>query len=95
MLCGNKCDLTSLRVVSEERVQNLAEKYDLVYIETSAYTGQNIRRAIDILLEKVMTRMEAAVISSLQPGRGGRIRQLRDTETKVLHRSEVKSCSPC
>lgn len=79
--------------MSEERVQNLAEKYDLVYLETSAYTGHNIRRAIDILLEKVMTRMETAVISSLRSERGERIRQLRDSDRKVLHRSEARSCS--
>lgn len=45
-----------LRVISEVRARNLADKYGLVYIETSASTGQNVRRSIDILLDKVMTR---------------------------------------
>lgn len=45
-----------LRVISEARARSLAEKYDLAYIETSAATGQNVRRSIDILLDKVMTR---------------------------------------
>lgn len=45
-----------LRVVSEVRARDLAERYDLVYLETSAATGQNIHRSIDVLLDKVMVR---------------------------------------
>lgn len=41
VLCGNKLDLDYLRVVNSARAKNLAEKYDVPYIETSAYTGEN------------------------------------------------------
>lgn len=44
------------RVISEVRARSIAEKYNLAYIETSAATGQNVRRAIDMLLDKVMLR---------------------------------------
>lgn len=40
VLCGNKLDLEYLRVVNSARAKNLAEKYDVPYIETSAYTGK-------------------------------------------------------
>lgn len=40
VLCGNKLDLDYLRVVNSARAKNLAEKYDVPYIETSAYTGK-------------------------------------------------------
>ena len=56
VLCGNKNDMDHLRVISEVRAREFAEKYNLVYIETSAQTGNNIRRAVDILLDKVMIR---------------------------------------
>lgn len=39
VLCGNKLDLDYLRVVNAQRARTLAEKYDVPYIETSAYTG--------------------------------------------------------
>lgn len=39
----------------------------MIYLETSAATGQNISRAIDVLLDKVMRRMEATVDTSLLP----------------------------
>lgn len=44
------------RVVSETRARSVADKYNLPYIETSAATGQNVKRAVDILLELVMNR---------------------------------------
>lgn len=40
VLCGNKLDLEYLRVVNSARAKNLAEKYNVPYIETSAYTGK-------------------------------------------------------
>lgn len=42
VLCGNKKDMEYLRVVNSTRAQNLAERYDVPYIETSAYTGRKI-----------------------------------------------------
>lgn len=56
VLCGNKTDAEHQRVVSEVRARDLAERYDLVYLETSAATGQNVNRSIDVLLDKVMVR---------------------------------------
>lgn len=56
VLIGNKSDLEHHRVISEVRARGLAAKYNLPYVETSASTGQNVQRSIDILLEMVMTR---------------------------------------
>lgn len=56
VICGNKNDLASIRIISDERARNLAAKYQLPYIETSAATGQNVQRALDILLERIMMR---------------------------------------
>lgn len=39
----------------------------MVYLETSAATGQNIARAVDILLDRIMRRMETTVDTSLLP----------------------------
>lgn len=56
VLIGNKSDLERHRVISEVRARGLAGRYNLPYVETSASTGQNVQRSIDILLEMVMTR---------------------------------------
>lgn len=41
--------------------------FSLVYLETSAATGQNVERAVEILLDRVMRRMEATVDKSPLP----------------------------
>ena len=58
ILVGNKSDRGDARHVSEKRAKELADKYSLIYIETSAFTAENVQEAVDMLLEKVMTRME-------------------------------------
>ncbi|XP_070170477.1 ras-related protein Rab-27A [Polyergus mexicanus] len=67
ILCGNKSDLEDKRVISEHKARDLAERHGLVYLETSAATGQNVERAVEILLDRVMRRMEATVDKSLLP----------------------------
>lgn len=39
----------------------------MVYLETSAATGQNVERAVEILLDKVMRRIEVTVNRSVLP----------------------------
>jgi GTPase SAR1 family protein len=61
ILVGNKADREDARVVSAARAKELADKYSLPYIETSAFTAQNVKETIETLLEKVMTRMEKTI----------------------------------
>ncbi|CAG0890925.1 unnamed protein product, partial [Cyprideis torosa] len=63
ILCGHKADLEERRVVSRERGKQLADKLgSLCYLETSARTGQNVERAVEILLSAIMSRMEEATM---------------------------------
>jgi len=55
MLVGNKYDLvennTSARQVSLDEATKFADKYNLMYAETSAKTGYNIKEAFEGLIE--------------------------------------------
>lgn len=55
MLVGNKQDLVqenpSLRKVSREDAEAYAKKYGLLYSETSAKTGYNVKEAFERLVE--------------------------------------------
>lgn len=67
VLCGNKADLEDSRRVSEDRARDMADKFGLPYFETSAVTGQNVTKAVDCLLDRVMARMELLVDQSQMP----------------------------
>ncbi|XP_018409590.1 PREDICTED: ras-related protein Rab-37 isoform X4 [Nanorana parkeri] len=45
MLLGNKCDVTSTRVVRREDGESLAKEYGIPFMETSAKTGINVELA--------------------------------------------------
>ncbi|XP_046575854.1 ras-related protein Rab-27A-like isoform X1 [Haliotis rubra] len=68
VLLGNKSDLEDNRCVAEDRAREISEKYGLPYFETSAATGQNVAKAVECLLDMVMTRMEKCVDKSQLPG---------------------------
>uniref|UniRef100_A0A3Q2TLC1 small monomeric GTPase n=1 Tax=Fundulus heteroclitus TaxID=8078 RepID=A0A3Q2TLC1_FUNHE len=67
VLCGNKCDLSDQRAVSQDEARQLAEKYGITYFETSAASGQNVSEAVDVLLDLIMKRMERCVDKSWIP----------------------------
>ncbi|EGR33774.1 Ras family protein, putative [Ichthyophthirius multifiliis] len=57
MLIGNKCDLETQRQVSYEEGKELALSNDMLYIETSAKTQQNVEQVFSqtayLILEKI------------------------------------------
>ena len=59
VLCGNKCDLTSERVVTTERGQELAQKWGCPFFETSAKEMINITQVFQSIV-KVLTGEWAA-----------------------------------
>lgn len=43
ILCGNKCDLTEQRTVSEEEARNLAENYGYVHVLIHLYMSLSLK----------------------------------------------------
>ena len=56
ILVGNKIDLEGQRVISNEQGEELAQKLNLSYIETSAKTGENINDAFKMLALQMIKR---------------------------------------
>ncbi len=56
ILVGNKIDLEDKRLVSTEEGEEVAQKLELSYIETSALTGENIDDAFRILALQMIKR---------------------------------------
>ena len=81
ILVGNKADREDARVISQTRAKELADKYALPYIETSAFTAHNVKESIEMLLDKVMSRMEKTI------GNVRRRRRPRSTFASLLDKS--------
>ena len=57
MLIGNKCDCEPK--IDVEEAKKLAEEHGLKYLETSAKSYQNLRKAIACILEKIIKSKES------------------------------------
>ncbi|XP_057657552.1 ras-related protein Rab-27A-like isoform X3 [Diorhabda carinulata] len=90
VLCGNKADMEDKRVITEWRAREFASSYKLPYLETSAATGQNVNRAVETLVERVMIRIETAVDRAMLPGRRGRPKDLNEHDS--VQSSQNCSC---
>lgn len=53
ILVGNKIDCEE-RVITKEQGEELAQKYQLPYFETSASTGQNVQKIFEALAEEIL-----------------------------------------
>lgn len=93
ILCGNKADMEDKRVVSWSRANTEAGKYGIPYLETSAASGQNVSRTIEVLLDMVMVRMHKVVESSIPKMLDGD-NEATDGKVNLGANEKFKSC-PC
>ena len=58
MLIGNKSDLESTRVITEEEGRALAEQYDFFFMETSAKKNEanEVSKAFMVIIEEILQR---------------------------------------
>lgn len=55
-LVGNKCDLTSKRVISREEGQELADELGVRFMETSARKSHNIHHVFDLICSDILEK---------------------------------------
>eukprot|EP00494_Astrolonche_serrata_P030377 UN30644 len=69
VIAGNKCDLEKHRVISKEKGQELADKWNAVFVETSAKTNLNTVGAFGDCVKEI--RKAKAPKKKVKPGRTG------------------------
>jgi Ras-related protein Rab-1A len=57
ILVGNKCDLESQRAVSVEEGNELAEHYNVRFLETSARDSKNVEQAFTLMTREIKNRV--------------------------------------
>ena len=54
ILLGNKIDLKDLKDISTEKGSEMAKEINSEFLETSAKTGENVNKAFEIIVEKII-----------------------------------------
>ena len=57
ILVGNKCDLESARAVSKEEGQELADHYNIRFLETSAKDSKNVEQAFILMTREIKNKV--------------------------------------
>jgi len=59
LMIGNKCDLTSKKVVSYDEAKELADSLSVNFLETSAKNAHNVEQAFQQMAGEIKTRVAA------------------------------------
>ncbi|CAE7219408.1 DNAH6 [Symbiodinium sp. KB8] len=59
LLVGNKCDLESRRQVQKSEGEQFAAKHNLIFLETSAKTAENVERAFVDTAKHIFSRIQS------------------------------------
>merc|ERR1712196_231541 len=65
LLVGNKCDLSSKKVVSFDEAKELADSLGITFMETSAKNAHNVEQAFQTMAKDIKQRVAS------QPAGGG------------------------
>ena len=63
LIVGNKIDLQHRRQVSTHEGEQLANKYNCIYLETSAKTGHNINTVFELAAKTVYNQIKSGAIN--------------------------------
>ena len=61
ILVGNKQDLAQMREVSDAEGKNQADTQNVLFVETSAHSGENIAQAFEILVRTIIEKKQNEV----------------------------------
>jgi len=71
ILVGNKSDMEDARQVSTEEGKELAEHYNVRFLETSAKDCKNVEEAFFMMTREIKSRV--AITQPKRPNQGGKI----------------------
>lgn len=86
ILVGNKSDLESKRQITKEMGQDLATKYNMLFIETSAKNSQNVDLAFEFATAKTLKLIEMNMIDPSNNSGGiklGTITNINDSQNNA------------
>ena len=90
MLIGNKKDLEDQRQVRYEEGKEIADKNDMLFLETSAKTSENVQECFYLSAEKILEQISKTGIDPTLPSKNVKISIDEDKDEEET--KEKKSC---
>jgi len=90
MLIGNKKDLEEERQVKYEEGKEIADKNNMLFLETSAKTSENVQECFYLSAEKILDQISKTGIDPTLPSKNVKISIDEDAEEEET--KEKKSC---
>ena len=90
ILLGNKCDAVERKITKEEG-KEMANKYNMIFLETSAKTGNNINDAFQMLTKEIKTKIAISKKSSEYNGKSEKGKKLGKVED-ITNGQKKKCC---
>ena len=90
ILIGNKKDLEENRQVKYEEGKKLAEDNNLLFLETSAKTAENVQECFTISAEKILEQITKTGVDPTAPSKNVRI--TIDDDEEEENKKEKKCC---
>ena len=91
-LIGNKSDLEGKRVISYEEGKNFADENNLLFFETSAKNGSNIKECFNESASVLVDKIEKGQLKLDQASNGIQIGNFPDSEQNENLRKRKKKC---
>ena len=63
VLIGNKCDLEDQRQVTKEQGEEKSSKLEIAFLETSAFSGENLEKAFQMMIKEVYQKCHEEMMS--------------------------------
>jgi Ras-related protein Rab-4B len=95
VLCGNKTDLAAERQVTFLEASRFAQENDLMFMETSALTGEGIEDVFLRCARTILTRIETGVLDPSKIGSGVQLGELHSSAPVLTARGTTSSTKSC
>ena len=90
VVIGNKCDLEDQRQITKEQGEEKANKLEVAFLETSAFSGENLDKAFELMMNEIYKKCHEEMLAEndLELIEGGKDINLNKTNENT----EKKTC---
>ncbi|PIO40109.1 hypothetical protein AB205_0147240 [Aquarana catesbeiana] len=95
ILCGNKKDLEAEREVTFLEASRFAQENELMFLETSALTGENVEEAFLKCARTILNKIDSGELDPERMGSGIQYGEASPRHAKHMHGTQLQNRQQC